>query len=146
MKTTDQTYLLTSTEFTGQVVFDFDSAGLLIGYDMTGAELSQAQKLFILKKLPRQIVQIKQLLGGSKTAKLTQRKFQKKGVSFEDFWNKYDYKSRSSKKITERVWKNMSQKSRDKAYNHIWHYLHDLPPGVARKYAETYLRSEIWEN
>lgn len=146
MKTAQETYILTSTEFAGQVVFDFDKDGLLIGYDMTGATLNKEQKIFILKKLPRQMAEVKALLGRSKTAKLTRRVFQKKGVSFQEFWDKYDYKSRSSKKIAERIWKNMSQKSRDKAYNHIWHYLHDLPPAVAQKYAETYLRSEIWEN
>lgn len=142
MKT--ETYLLTSDQFSGDVLFEFDDAGLLVRYDITNAQLSEAQKVFILQKLPRSIDKIKEVMGNSKTAKLTKQA--KTGVTFEDFWNRYDDKTTSSKKKTLVIWNRMSQAQRDKAFNHIPAYFRSIPTGVAKKYANTYLNAELWNN
>ncbi len=142
MKT--ETYLLTSDAFSGDVLFEFDEAGLLVRYDITHAKLTEEQKVFILQKLPRSIKTIEEVLGKSKTAKLTRQA--RTAVTFEDFWNRYDDKTTSSKKKTETIWKRMSQTERDKAFNYIPTYFRNIPNGVAKKYANTYLNAEQWNN
>lgn len=139
-----KTYLLTSKRFTGAVSFRFDDEGYLVSYDMTEAELDEAQKLFILKKLPRHIDLIRQVLGKSRDAKLQIQKVAK--VTFDMFWDAYGEKTRSSKKKSLQIWNRFSQAKRDRAYNFIERYERNLLGGTAKKYAETYLRSEIWEN
>lgn len=138
-----RTFILVSTEFKGQVLFEFEN-DLLIRFDASEAELNEAQRIYMLKKLPRSLDLLQKVLGGSKTARLQEQK--KSGVTFEDFWGKYDEKVRSSKKKTERRWRQMSQTQRDRAYNHIDVYFKNIQPGVAKKYAETYLNAELWNN
>lgn len=139
-----KTYHFTSDAFAGLVVFTFDDQGYLTQYDMTEATLTEEQKVYLLKRLPRHLEEIKQVLGQSKTAKLQLQK--KAAVTFDMFWNRYDEKSRSSKKKCKAIWNRFSQAKRDRAYNYIDTYERDIPYGVAKKYAETYLRAELWEN
>jgi hypothetical protein len=140
----NSTYHLTSTRFTGTVVFEFNPDGFLIKYDVTGAQLSEDQTIFILQKLPRNIGAIQQVLGKSKEAKLT--KIKAVAATFEMFWDKYDEKGRSSKKKCQTWWNRQSQAQRDAAYNFIDQYLRSIPAGLAKKLAESYLNAELWNN
>ncbi len=137
------TYSLTSDAFTGEVIFQFNDAGLLMSYDARGAGLSERQQIFILKELPRELSEIKKVISNSVSAKLTEVS---KEITFEMFWNRYDEKTRSSKKTAETVWKRMSVTDRNKAYWFIPKYFSSILPGVPKKYAETYLRKELWNN
>lgn len=138
------TYLFTSSSFEGAVVFEFDADGFLIRYDITEAQLSEAQKVFILQKLPKSIGAIEALLAKAKGSKLVAQKAS--AVTFQQFWDKYNEKARSSKKKAETTWKRLSQVQRDRAYNLIDTYFKSIPPGIAKKYAETYLNAELWNN
>ncbi len=138
------TYLLTSDKFEGSVLFEFDKDGYLIRYDITGARLNEDQKVFILKKLPRSIGGIKDVIGQSKGSKLTEQK--SSNVTFEMFWDHYDEKARSSKKKCQNWWNRSTQLQRDRAYNFVENYKRSIPPGIAKKYAESYLNAELWNN
>lgn len=137
------TYSLTSEAFTGEVVFSFNDAGLLISYDATGANLSEKQQIFLLRNIPRELAEVKAMLANSPSAKFVQIN---KEITFDMFWNRYDEKTRSSKKTAETVWKRMSVTDRNKAYWFIPKYFSSILPGVPKKYAETYLRKELWNN
>lgn len=139
-----KTYILTSDHFPGFVLFEFDPSGALIRYDMTEAQLSTEQKNFILHKLPKSLKDVKRVLGNSRTAKLQLQTA--KAVSFDEFWNRYGEKTRSSKKKSQQKWNRMSQAQRDRAYNYITTYERHIPYGVSKKYAETYLNAELWNN
>jgi hypothetical protein len=66
-------------------------------------------------------------------------------VPFDDFWVKYDDCIRSSRKRAMAKWAKMSISQRKKAYNFIDRY--NKSRGFAeKKYAETYLNSEVWNN
>lgn len=142
--TKTSTYILTSKQFEGYVVFEFDADGLLSRFDSSEAVLNEEQRVWLLKRLPRHLEEVKEVLAKSKHAKLVKQ--QVKGVTFEMFWDKYDYKSRSSKKVARTRWKRLSQNDRDRAYAYIPVYLRSIPPGIAMKYAETYLSQELWNN
>lgn len=137
------TYSLTSDAFTGEVVFSFNDAGLLISYDATGANLSEKQQVFLLRNLPRELAEVKAMLANSPSAKFVQIN---KEITFEMFWDKYDEKTRSARKLAEALWKRMSVANRNKAYWYIPKYVNSILPGVPKKYAETYLRQELWNN
>lgn len=140
----NETYLLTSGGFTGDVLFEFDADGLLVRYDISGAQLNTTQKAWMLERLPCHLNDLQLVLGNSKTAKLTKQL--RTSVTFEDFWNRYNDKTTSSKKKTLLIWNRMSQTERDKAFNYIPAYFRSIPTGVAKKYANTYLNAELWNN
>ncbi|HPX60043.1 MAG: hypothetical protein ACOXZH_00190 [Bacteroidales bacterium] len=137
-----QVYHLTSTAFKGSVVFEFTNY-LLTKYDTSGAELSDKQLLFLAKYLPRELAEVKKLLGKSK--KLCFEEIRQE-VTFEMFWNAYDDKLHSSKKRTLAKWNRMPKGEQIKAYNYINKYRQSILPGCGKKYAETYLNAELWNN
>ena len=136
-------YTLTSDHFTGEVVFEFNDSGYLVNFDARKAVLSDKQLNFISESMPRHLSQIKNVLDKSKSARFTEIKQE---VSFEMFWNRYNSKDRSSKKRTLARWNRMSKTQQVKAFNHIGKYELTLKPGIDRKYAESYLNAELWEN
>lgn len=136
-------FILTSDAFTGEVEFIFNDSGLLESFTTGTAQLSEPQQIFILKELPRELSEVQKVIAKSVSAKLTEVSQE---VTFEMFWNRYDEKTRSSRKTAETVWKRMSEKNRNKAYWFIPKYISSILPGVHKKYAETYLRQELWNN
>lgn len=136
-------YSLTSTAFAGEVLFEFDDNQLLQRFDSTGANLSEQQQLFLLRRLPRDLAQIKTFLESSPTAKFTPIE---QHITFEMFWNRYDEKVRSSKKKALKIWNRLSRTDQQKAFRFIARYEASLYPGTPKKYAETYLNAELWNN
>lgn len=133
----------TSGAFTGEVILIFNELGLLTGYDSSHAELTEDQQKWFLQKLPRELSEVERVLAGSPTAKLTEIAEE---ITFEIFWNRYNEKIRSSRKKAMLKWNRMSQADRTKAFHFVAKYEMNIPNGVAKKYAETYLNSELWNN
>jgi predicted HNH restriction endonuclease len=136
-------YLLTSSAFGGFVLIEYSDIGLLNHFDASQADLTEKQQLWLLKELPKEEVNIKRILGDSKTAKLEEVKEE---ITFEKFWNRYDEKIRSSKKKAQARWNRMGKIEQFKAFKFIQKYEQSIPSGVMKKYAETYLNCEQWNN
>lgn len=140
----NQIYLLRSQKFSGFIKYTFNEEGILLGYDTSDAALSSEQLSWLAERMPRQLPEFKAALNGSKTYKLELLKAE--AISFEQFWTRYNEKTRSSKKKALNCWNRLSQTNRDKAYAHIVSYERSIPNGIAKKYAETYLNAELWNN
>ena len=66
-------------------------------------------------------------------------------ISFDAFWLKYDDKIRSSKKRSQRLWDKLNAADQARAYYFIPVY--NKNRGQAeKKYCETYLNAELWNN
>lgn len=66
-------------------------------------------------------------------------------ITFQMMWDKYDDKLRSSKKRSEKTWNKLSEANRVKAFFYIPTY--NKNRGAAeKKYLETYLNAELWNN
>lgn len=136
-------YSLTSTRFQGEILFTFNDNELLCGLQIE-AELSESQHIFLLKKIPREIVELdnfKKLKDSSVTITEVSQ-----DITFDMFWNKYDEKIRSSKKRAEQKWNKMPKGEQNKAYAYIPKYNRSLTTGISKKYAESYLNAELWNN
>jgi len=70
----------------------------------------------------------------------------KQQLTFEMFWDRYNEKIRSSRKKALIKWQRMNQEQQILAYLHVPKYEQNIPNGIAKKYAETYLNSELWNN
>lgn len=136
-----KTVILTSSKFAGEVELRYNQSNML-WYFENRSDMDSTAQAWLITNMPIHTADITHFIDRTKTLKVTEIR---KEISFEDFWNKYDNKAVSSKKKALTRWKNMSKVQRYKAYYYISIYLSALPQGVSRKYAETYLNSEIWE-
>ena len=76
---------------------------------------------------------------GMTTVEITQ------SITFETMWRQYDDASRSSKKKSRAIWDKMKKDDQVKAYHYYPKY--ERNRGSAdKKYLETYLRAELWNN
>lgn len=142
---TTETYHFSSTKFVGVIVLKYNALGTLVSIDLTGADLDQAQiNWFNNSKLHHSLPQLKEAIKNEKHIKLTKIEIAK--VTFEQFWDRYNEKTRSSKKKALNCWNRLSQTNRDRAYSYIATYMRSIPTGIAKKYAETYLNAELWNN
>lgn len=140
----NQSYIFTSSRFTGHVVFVFRQDGVLLKYDITEAQLDSEQTTWITARLPKSLSELQALLKKMHGAKLELQRATK--VTFDMFWDRYNEKARSSKKKALMKWNRMSQTDRDRAYNFVPMYERNLLTGMEKKYAETYLNAELWNN
>jgi hypothetical protein len=132
---------LTSTSFAGYIEYIFGDNDLLEKMEVH-ATLSEKQQVFLLKNMPREIPELEKL----RSANVTLTEMNAAVPTFEMFWNRYDDKINSSRKRTERKWYSMSPANKGRAYNFILRYFANIPAGTRKKYAETYLNDELWNN
>ena len=131
---------LTSTAFTGYIEFVFNDNSLLEKYEIV-ADLSEKQQVYLLKNMPMEIIELDKLK--SSTVTLTEMNQE---INFDIFWTRYDEKIRSSKKKALAKWNKMSAGEQTRAFRFITKYESNILPGTYKKYAETYLNAELWNN
>ncbi len=139
---TEKRYYLTSVQFDGEIELGYCGEGYLVRFENRG-NLDSVQRAWLLTHLPIHLHALEELKKKSKTLTITQVR---QAICFDDFWNRYDHKAVSSKKKALAAWQRMPEAERIKAYNHIQRYLQSLPGGISKKYAETYLNSQLWNN
>jgi hypothetical protein len=138
-----KTYLMTSPSFEGEVEFVYNDLDLLQGFDSSRALLSEKQQVWILKNFPRELLEAEKLLKDNPAIKFYELKTD---ITFEMFWSRYNEKVRSSKKKSLAKWSRISKIEQIKCYQFISIYEKSIQSGVYKKYAETYLQSELWNN
>ena len=138
-------YIMTSTTFTGEVMFEYDdNSQLLLNYSVEHAKLSERQQVWLLKHLPRELAEMESITQSNPAIKFTEMK--EAEITFELFWNKYDDKINSSRKRTLAAWNKLNVTNRQRAYRFIPTYFANIPQGTRKKYAETYINAELWNN
>lgn len=135
------TVIMTSEHIEGQVSFEYNEIGQLAVLKIDAA-LTEKQQAFISANIPWHQSHIEALKANTKKATFV---VMDREITFEMFWNRYNDKSRSSKKKTEALWNKLSKTDQVKAYMYIPVYLKNK--GAAeKKYATTYLSDELWNN
>lgn len=136
-----KTLIMTSETFTGSVMFEYGESGRLESLKMD-ASLNDTQLEWLGKNIPwtEDLIQPFTTHSTKLVFSLTDR-----DITFEMFWNRYNDKSRSSRKKTEQKWNKLSKADQVKAYCYIPVYLKNKGE-AGLKYAETYLHAELWNN
>ena len=137
-------YSITSEKFAGEITAVFDDRRELVGLDMSGAEMTVQQKNWLMANKPSTEEKLFEMQRMSKWMKIVL--IPESIVTFEMFWQRYDDKLNSSKKRTKQKWDKMKEAERIKAFNFIGRYFASIPQGTRKKYAETYLNAELWNN
>lgn len=125
-------------------LFDYNNEGYLLNYTLTPGRFEQVHFDFLFKRFPKNLVMMKAWME-EKFPNVT-FKIIEEDLSFDAFYNKYAHKV-SKRSVAEKVWKNMPDTERAKAIAFIPIYQqHLLKTNVNKKYPETYLNSEMWNN
>jgi hypothetical protein len=139
-------FTYTSTHIEGEVIVAFnDETGWLVACDLSQANLTQDQHATFLRNFPLTLNDFKSFVEKDKDNRQLTEIIQ--NVTFEMFWEKYDYKTLSHKKKSFAKWEKMSEAERQKAFNFIAKYNHlVMKQSIGKKHAETYLNAELWNN
>ncbi len=136
-----RTFEITSEKFGGKVLLKFGDDDFFCGIDFEHSGCSHSQVKWFMLHLPKDASSMKCF----STQQLNVAEVLE-SIDFDAFWNKYDDKARSSKVKTRKVWDRMSRTEQVKAYNYISRYTMNIPSGVCKKYATTYLNDQLWNN
>lgn len=136
-----RTFEITSEKFGGKVLLKFGDDDFFRGIDFEYSGCTVDQVRWFLSHLPEN----PHSLGFFAGQKLVVAEVLE-SIDFDAFWDRYDDKARSSKVKTRKVWDRMSRTEQVKAYNYISRYTMNIPTGVCKKYATTYLNDQLWNN
>lgn len=137
-------YSITSEKFAGEITAAFDDRRELVSLDMSKADMTVGQKNWLMQNQPATEEKLFEIQRKSKWMKIVL--IPESIVTFEMFWQRYDDKLNSSKKRAKQKWDKMKEAERIKAFNFIGRYFASIPQGTRKKYAETYLNAELWNN
>lgn len=139
-----KTYKITSEKIAGEITVVYDDRRELAKLDMSGAEMTIQQKNWLMANQPNTEDKLFDMQQKSKWMKIDL--MPESIITFEMFWQRYDDKINSSKKRAKLKWEKMKESERIKAFNYVGRYFASIPQGTRKKYAETYLNAELWNN
>jgi hypothetical protein len=135
------------SEYEARFVFASDAAGLTPESKITAFSIEGAPHKdfydYISANFPITYGVFKERY--MKTAKSATFRQENYVVTFEQFWNAYNDKVRSSKVKTQRAWDKLTQLDRLQAYNYIKKYERNRG-SAEKKYATTYIADRLWDN
>lgn len=134
-------YSITSLAFNGEIIYSFDEKDCFVGIEVK-ATLSEAQLRHFFAYMPYTSTELKATIGNSKKVTVTEVIEE---ITFDMFWNMYNDKERSSKKRSQEKWNKLNSGNQAKAYHHILKYFR-TKGNAEKKYCETYLAAELWNN
>jgi len=133
---------ITSTRLEGYIELKFDDSDKFKGIDFIESNISEDAQKWFLQNIPANVPALG-LYKKYDTITITEMM---QDVTFDMFWKRYDDKLNSSKKKTLTKWNKMPEPEQVKAYRFIGKYFASIPEGTRKKYAETYLNAELWNN
>lgn len=137
-------FLMFFKRHNASALLEYNDLGYLVNYELTPGSFEKAQYDFLLQKLPRTIAQLEAF----RTWKLQNVRITtvQADLSFDAFYNAYAHKV-SKRSASDNIWKKMPDAERAKAISYIPTYDTYLRESrVNKKYPETYLNSEMWNN
>jgi hypothetical protein len=134
-------YSITSLAFNGEIIYSFDEKDCFVGMEVK-ASLSEAQLRHFFAYMPYTSTELKATIGASQKVTVTDVI---EHITFDMFWSRYNDKERSSKKRSMEKWNKLNAGNQAKAYNHILKYFR-TKGNAEKKYCETYLAAELWNN
>ena len=133
-------YILISKAFQGVIIITQEGDDLKA--DFSKADVKVGRQQFVLGKMAEGIDTMMKYFNRPNSGS----KLEKMIIDFEQFWDRYDDKINSSKKKAKAKWEKMPVDERTKAFYFIGKYFASIPAGTRKKYAETYLNAELWNN
>lgn len=137
-------YIITFTKQDANALLEYNDEGYLLKYELTPGTFDKLQFAWFFSRFPRTL----ELLEKWKVWNVPNVTIKKveEDLSFERFYNLYNHKV--SKRVrAENIWNAMTNANKALAIAYIPKYEAYLrQSSVNKKYPETYLNSEVWNN
>lgn len=135
------TLVMTSDNMDGEVIFTYNHKNLLENLNITGV-LTPAQYRYLAVNMPVSADDIAAFVKKTAGARFVVAPIK---VTFDMMWDLYNDKVRSSKTKSLKKWNRMTTDNQVRAY--LYFPTYDRNRGSAeKKYLETYLNAEQWNN
>jgi hypothetical protein len=137
-------YLIKFPKSSASAVAEYNDEGHLLSYTLEPGTFEKTQFEFLTRNFPKS----EALMNKWILAKFANVVIQQvdEDLSFERFYNTYDYKI-SKRSTAEKSWNKLSDTNKLLALKFIPKYEAQLrKTGIGKKYPETYLNQEIWNN
>ncbi|MFT3750946.1 MAG: hypothetical protein QM768_21715 [Agriterribacter sp.] len=136
-------YLISSTNFTGQLELVYDEREQLITVSFVNASMTIEQTEKFIRIIPASESKIGEVFSRYPQLTVVEGSFE---VTFDAFWSKYNHKRNRIR--ASNVWQRLSAVEQVKAYYGVNNYEKGLKKESWRSKAdpETYLRNKMWEN
>ena len=136
-------YLIRFKNHNATAMVEYNEDGFLVKYELEAGDLKEDHLLFISKIFPYNLNRLEK---GLKTIPNIDVREIEEDLSFDAFYDKYAHKV-SKRSVSEKIWNKMPDIERAKAIKFIDIYDTNIrKTGVNKRYPETYLNSEIWNN
>lgn len=143
---TTRKFLITTVNNPDGVMYSYDATtGLFVGVEIIQKNIEVSATKNIIQSLRLDInlflswAKTFSTIAGCEVVELDEK------ITFEMLWNLYDDKLRSSKKRSTAIWDKMTVAEQVKAYYFVYKYFRHRG-NAEKKYLETYLRAELWNN
>lgn len=135
-----KTYLYHSKVFERDVKVTYNDHGVFMGFEIIGGE--DINKLFEKPKTQFYLKEI-DFIAGAKEKNVKYVEVARE-VTFEMFWQRYDYKDCGRKKCEE-AWNKLTQEERVKAYDYVNTFKNKVKTaGTGIPYPTSYLNQKRW--
>lgn len=136
-------YLLTSNKLKGKILLEFTGEGILCHMEVDPQDASVEMMKWFLGRLPLHEAAMDPKIYNH----LLKIEPVPEDLSFESFWDAYGYKVGKKYRV-KKLWESLDNTDRAAALAGIRKYDRylNLHKGIAKAYAETYLRHRYWEN
>jgi hypothetical protein len=137
-------YLMEFAKQDASAIFEYDASGILVYYELKPGNFVHEHYSYFFSKFPIQEIHIKNWLAVK--AQNVTIKLIPEDLSFENFYELYNHKY--GKKVKSKsIWEALPTTEKAKALAYIQRYNQFLSgTGTAKKYPETYLNQQIWNN
>lgn len=136
-------YYVTSPSFGGFVEYLYNAPDILVLFNASEAILNDEQLTWFVENIKHSSTSLVSLITETPKLKIQQITTE---ITFSMMWDRYNDKTTSSKKRAQEKWSRMTRAEKVKAYYYVPQYFGSLGAGVRKKYLETFLNSEIWNN
>lgn len=143
---TTRKFLITTVNNPDGITYTYDAiTGLFVGVNINEKSMPLDKREVVIKQL---------FIQADHFIKWASLHAQKSGfevveletqITFDMFWNSYNDKLRSSKKRSEKIWQKLDEANQVKAFYFIRTYNRNRG-NAEKKYCETYLTAELWNN
>jgi hypothetical protein len=137
-------YIITFTKQEANALFEYNDEGFLMKYELTPGTFDKLQFAWLFSRFPRTL----ELLEKWKVWNVPNVTIKKveEDLSFQRFYDLYDHKI-SKRSRAETAWNALSRANKALAIAYLPKYeAHLRKTSQNKKYPETYLNSEAWNN
>ncbi len=130
---------MTSPNFSGQMIFGYDSEGVL-KYYQNDADLEVSHMVWLGNNFPFHVDDLPRIVMKGSIKEITD-------LTFEYFWKEYNNKV-GNRAQAEKLWRKLNDSDKIAVFDHLpkYRYYLNTHQGIMQAYATTFLNQRRWEN